>query len=213
MFNASPQRQRLGPVCVIEGCSNKPHARQLCAKHYQHDRAIRNGSKQCARKACTSLALLDGLCMPHYTKRKRTDELKELRDSRRCSVDGCDRPFDSNDLCQMHYQRLRTTGQVGPATLLRGANGTGCVTSTGYRVVGNGAGRKVAEHRVVMEQILGRPLLREENVHHINGDRLDNRPENLELWNTSQPSGQRVADKLAWAREILALYGETTVKG
>jgi len=50
------------------------------------------------------------------------------------------------------------------------------------------------------------PLLPEETVHHRNGDRLDNRPENLELWNTAQPKGQRVADKVAYACQILALY-------
>lgn len=71
-----------------------------------------------------------------------------------------------------------------------------------------GVTRRVSEHRYVVEQMLGRELLPSENVHHINGVRGDNRPENLELWSTSQPAGQRVADKVAWAREFLALYGE-----
>ncbi len=61
-----------------------------------------------------------------------------------------------------------------------------------------------------MEEQLGRFLRPGENVHHRNGRRDDNRPENLELWIVSQPAGQRVEDVVAWAREVLALYGPTT---
>ena len=58
----------------------------------------------------------------------------------------------------------------------------------------------IFEHRQVMEEQLGRPLLPEETVHHKNGLRDDNRPENLELW-VSTRSGQRVADLIAFVVE------------
>jgi hypothetical protein len=82
----------------------------------------------------------------------------------------------------------------------------GHISKDGYHVVKVAHGRQVRMHRHIMEQHLGRALRENENVHHKNGNRADNRLENLELWVKTQPCGQRAADKVAAALTLLRGY-------
>lgn len=54
--------------------------------------------------------------------------------------------------------------------------------------------------------LVARILAKHKETPNKNGDRADNRICNLELWTTSQPSGQRVKDKLKWAKEFIKTY-------
>ncbi len=78
--------------------------------------------------------------------------------------------------------------------------GSGYTHRSGYRMM-TVDGRRIPEHQIVMERMIGRTLERFEQVHHLNGIRDDNRPENLELWTKPQPSGQRPVDLVAWVIE------------
>jgi hypothetical protein len=132
-----------------------------------------------------------------------------------CSVETCDRKAETRGYCRAHYARVLKHGHPQADVPIRKVAGDGYIHH-GYRVVPvpdrlrhlSDGKPSMAEHRLAMARYLGRPLRRDENVHHINGVRTDNRLENLELWSTSQPSGKRVEDLLEYAQVILERYGE-----
>ena len=210
--------------CSLDGCERKAYSGGWCEKHYR--RALRNGGVQpgerfepslCQAEGCGRDAVTKGFCHGHYQRVRATGDPQADRPLRGpaklCIVQGCDRTSHTAGHCKSHYRRIVMTGDARPDVPLR-AVGTGTSISHGYRWVTvppedrdltDGRDREL-EHRLVMARLLGRPLTADESVHHRNGDRLDSRPENLELWSRYQPAGQRTCDKVEWAFQILLMY-------
>jgi HNH endonuclease len=192
-------------ICSVEGCE-RPARRgnTICKVHYTAAWRARQGP--CRIDGCQRQAGQRGLCSAHYQRWRLGKDWQAsipqyLKRDGVCAVNGCGRPIQAQAHCSMHYQRLLLNGEVGPVGSRKASRGTGSIDpKKGYRYLTIN-GRRIGEHRYVMEQVLGRPLYPFETPHHKNGRRADNRPENLELWVKPQPAGQRVEDLVAFVVE------------
>jgi len=154
------------------GCGLRPKSQGWCAKHYQASRAA-------------------GAVAPRWSRAEQ---------AALCLVVDCDARPVNRGMCSKHTQQRRAgildvTGKVlrAPKTTGRTPKEGAIVDRAGYLRVrppegysGKTSYGRVLEHRLVVEQRLGRLLRADEIVHHRNGRREDNRPENLEVMTRRQ---------------------------
>jgi HNH endonuclease len=220
--------ERSAATCAAPACARAAYSRELCEPHYR--RQLRTGDARphvpvgetpvvpCAADGCARAGIERGHCHAHYLRLIRHGDVDAARPlgrqpGRVCTVDGCGRRAYAKELCRPHYQRLKKTGTIAAAKPIRQVSGSGYVHH-GYRVVPvppelrhltNGEASAL-EHRLVMARHLGRALGGDVSVHHLNGNRLDNRIDNLELWTRWQPSGQRLTDRIRDALDLIERY-------
>ena len=188
------RRRYCGPICKNEDQSHFHETVKACKQCGEEMRGLPSKIKH--RQYCGRSCLAEAQKGRALAKEARYDF--PAKPCKRCGADIPKVTATGRRRTQRAYARMVYCGLTGVCRLPPKKR----VRADGYVLIG-----KVPEHRLVMAEHIGRPLLPAETVHHLNGDRADNRLENLELWSKAHPHGQRVTDKVAFAVEILREYG------
>lgn len=157
----------------------------------------------------------EGLCHAHMFQLNKGIELRPVRSRTRplCDFESCTNEAHSKGLCYAHY-RQKERGQELQPIKPKGRQVTRMATADGYIRVWKPEHPNAfkdgwaAEHVVVMSEKLGRSIRKGEQVHHLDSNRQNNEPDNLELWVKSHPSGRRREDAVKDALNTLGLYAE-----
>lgn len=108
-----------------------------------------------------------------------------------CTVWDCHNILLRIGLCNAHYLRYRRHGSIEPR---RRRNGTGTIDPDGYEMHSR-SNKMIFTHREIAAAILGRPLRKDEIVHHINENTSDNNPDNLEITTRAMHAKIHAPDK------------------